>query len=147
MGLSPLRGVKQTIKGRLLSQAERHALSSFVGYDEANHDLIQIEWGEMPSHNEEEEMVWKAAAVGLGFGPGTSRAAETSKSETQDPLSERVSPPRGSSRRGHGTVVAIEDAVGVLRACQENIKALWRDEAIQTLLKARRVRVQDMGGL
>lgn len=44
-------------------------------------------------------------------------------------------------------MVAVEDAIGVLRACQEDIKALWHNETIQTLLKVRKVRVQDIGGL
>ena len=147
MGLSPLREVKQTIKKRLLSQAERHALSSFVGYDEANLDLIQIEWGEIPAHDDEEEVVWEAAAKELEL----CRPAEK-KVNTQPPPADlhpiaRASSQRGSSRRGNGIVSAVEDAIGVLRACQEKIKALWHDEAIQTLLKVQRVRVQDVGGL
>lgn len=146
MGLSPLREVEQTIKNRLLSQAERHALSSWAGYDEANHDLIQIEWGEIPSHEDEEEMVWKAAAKGLELGQ-----AETHDGPPQllsDVHSSAwVTSQRGRTRRGHGTVAAVEDAIGVLRACQEDIKSLWQDDAIRNLLKARRVRVQDIGGL
>lgn len=148
MGLSPLREVKQTIKKRLLSQAERHALSSFAGYDEANHDLIQIEWGEIPSHDDDEEIVWKAAAKELQL----CRPAEK-KDNPQHPASDDLHPPvrvssqRGSTRRGNGTAVAVEDAIGVLRACQEDIKKLWHDNDIQALLKVRRVRVQDIGGL
>lgn len=150
MKLSPLREVKQTIKKRLLSQAERHVLSSFVGYDEANHDLIQIEWGEIPSQDDEEEMVWKAASKELEL----VRQAEKKDDpqHPQHPLSDlhptaRVSSQRGGTRRGNGAAVVVEDAIGVLRACQEDIKTLWHDNAIQTLLKVRRVRVQDIGGL
>jgi len=149
MGLSPLREVEQTIKNRLLSQAERYALASFAGYDEANHDLIQIEWGEIPSLEDEEEMVWKAAATGLD--PRFDGQAET-QGGPQHPFSGvhqnvRTSSQRPSTRRGNGVVVAVEDAVGVLRACQEDIKSLWHDDGIRTLLKVRRVRVQDIGGL
>jgi len=56
------------IKSRRLSQAEHHALAPVAGYDEANHDLIQIKCGEIPSQDDEEEMVWKAAAKGLELG-------------------------------------------------------------------------------
>lgn len=152
MGLSPLREVKQTIKKRLLSQAERHALSSYVGYEEANHDLIQIEWGEVPCHDGEEEVVWKAAAVELDLGRGGQAETSARDDVQQHPHSDlhpvvRVSSQRETTRRCNGTVVAVEDAIGVLRACQEMIKTLWLDDAIQTLLKVRKVRVQDIGGL
>lgn len=149
IGLSPLREVEQTIKNRLLSQAERHALASFAGYDEANHDLIQIEWGEIPSQDDEEEMVWKAAAQGLDLGLDGQTETQGGPQRLLPNVDPGVRPfsQRGKSRRGNGTVVAVEDAIGVLRACQEDIKSLWHDDAIRTLLKTRRVRVQDMGGL
>jgi len=56
---------RMSIQNRPLSQAARLALASVVAYEEANHDLIPIEWGEIPSQDDEEEMVWKAAAKGL----------------------------------------------------------------------------------
>jgi len=149
MGLSPLREVEQTIKNRLLSQAERHALSSFAGYDEANHDLIQIEWGEIPSLEDEEEMVWKAAAKGLDLGLDCQAETQDGPHQLLPDVhpSAWVTSQRGRTRRGNGTVVAVEDAIGILRACQEDIKSLWQDKAIRNLLKARKVRVQDIGGL
>jgi hypothetical protein len=145
MRLSPLREVKQTIKDRLLSRAERHVLASFMGYDEAHHDLMRIEWGEIPSHDE--ETLW-TSSIGLNLG----LESQETQDGSQHPLSDlhptvRVSSQRGSTRRGNGMVVAVEDAIGVLRACQEDIKVLWHDDAIQTLLKVQRVRVQDIGGL
>jgi len=149
MGLSPLREVEQTIKNRLLSQAERHALASVTGYEEAHQDLIQIEWGEIPSQDDEEEMVWKAAAKGLELGLDgqvDSQDGPQNLLPDVDP-GRRVSSQHGRARRGNGTVAAVEDAIGVLRACEEDIKSLWQDNAIRTLLKARKVRVQDIGGL
>jgi hypothetical protein len=148
MKLSPLREVEQTIKNRLLSQAERHALASVAGYDEANYDLIQIEWGEIPMQDDEEEMVWKAAAKGLDLGLDNQAEPQDGPQRLPDVDPDvRVSSQRGRTRRGNGMVVAVEDAIGVLRACQGDIKSLWQDDTIRTLLKARRVRVQDIGGL
>jgi hypothetical protein len=156
MKLSPLREVKQTIKNRLLSQAERYALSSFVGYDEAHHELMQIEWGGLPPRDD--EVVWTPTmGLDLGLGgqvpetqvnPHYSLQSLQSLQSLPEPRSTgRGSSQRGGGRRGKGVVAAVEDAIGVLRTCQEEIKALWNDAAIQAFLKAQKVRVQDIGGL
>jgi len=54
---------------------------------------------------------------------------------------------KNAKTAGDGEHPTVDDATEVIASCREDMKALWTDEAIKSVLAKRRLRVQDSAGL
>lgn len=55
--------------------------------------------------------------------------------------------PRATQGEGEEKEAVVDEATEVISSCKEDMKALWADEMVQTVLSKRRMRLEDSAGL
>lgn len=86
---------------------------------------------------------WKAAFERLRPGLGSARPSSSSEGQSGSGSSSKQEAKEARSRRER----EAEETTRVIAGCREELGELWRDEVVRAMLKRRRLRLEEGGGL